>query len=314
MEIYLEIDGLSVNDVMAAASGFSPSITAPAPDEPPGAQMRMFKKIIQSGLTIRSQQRGEPDLTEEESMGALGKILQERPGAFLMRFGSILDTTDLEFFSDSSEYEVQFRVRELQKLLVPEHRQTKTRNRRYECMKELMDTDYFSENEMRQRNPLLFEHYIGQYMSEEERAALDSTSSDMALSSHIMRKMQHDERRERERRQREKEEEQEEEEDTSSEEEGEEMEGEERVEATETDKRRQRQEFLRAMQLSFLRGEDEGFDYSSVDTDEQFDNIDTLQQDGEDVYFDEEEPEWCDTERDTLPRTSEEELQSSSQR
>ena len=307
--------GLNVNDVMAAAPGPSPSTSAPAPDEPPGVQMRMFKKIIWSGLTIKSQQRGEPDLNEEESMAALGKILQERPGAFLMRFGSILDTTDLEFFSNSSEYEVQFRVRELQKLLVPEQRETRTRNRRYECMKELMDTDYFSENEMRQRNPLLFEHYEGQYLSEEERAALDSTSSDMALSSHIMRKMQHDERRERERRQREKEEEQEEEEDTSSEEEEEEeMEGEERVGATETDKRRQRQEFLRAMQLSFLRGDDEGFDYGSVDTDERFDSIATLQQDGEDAYFDEEEPEWCDTERDTLPRTSGEETRSSPQR
>ena len=273
--------------------------------------MRMFQRIIQSGLTIKAQQRGEPDLTEEENVVALGTILQEHPAAFLMRFGSVLDTTDLEFFSKSSEYEVQFRVRELRKHLIPKHRKTRTRNRRYECMKELMDTDYFSENEMRQRNPLLFEHYIGQYMNEEEQAAMDSTSTDMALSSHIMRKMRQDERRERERRQREKEEEQEEEEDTSSEEE---MEGGERAEVTETEKRRQRQEFLRAMQLSFLRGEDEGFDYSSVDADERYDSIDMEQQDGEDAYFDEEEPEWCDTDTDTLHRTSTEDIHNSPQR
>lgn len=260
--------------------------------------MRMFQKVISSGLTIKNQQRGEPDLTEQEKIATLARILRERPGGFLMRFGSILDGMDLELFSDSTDYEVQFRVRELQKHLLPAKRMMRIRNRRYECLKQLMDTDYFSEEEMRQRNPLLFKHYIGQYMSEEELASLDSTTSDMTLSSHIMRRMRQDERRERERRQGEKEREQEEEEDTSSEEEEGMEEG--SAEVTEAEKRHLRQEFLQVMQLSFLRGEDKGFDYSSVDGNERYDSIETQQQDGEDAYFDEEEPEWCDTPPKTL--------------
>ena len=263
--------------------------------------MIMFQKIISSGLIIKNQQRGDPDLTQQEKIATLHGVLQERPGSFLMRFGSILDKTDLDHFSNSSDYEVKFRVRELQKHLVPANQKTRIRNRRYECLKELMETEYFSEEEMRQRNPLLFQYYIGQYMSEEELASLDSATSDMALSSHIMRKMRQDERRERERRQREREREQEEEVDTSSEEEQEMEKGSREI--TEIEKRRLKQEFLRVMQLSFLRGEDREFDYSTVDGNERYDSIEMQQQDSEDAYFDEEEPEWCSSGTDTLPRT-----------
>ena len=277
--------------------------TTSAEFEPPGVQMRMFQTIISSGLTIKPQQRGEADLTKEEKLTILADLLRNRPGAFLMRFGNVLDGLDLDHFSGSSEYEVQYRVNDLRKHLSPAKRKTRTRNRRYKCMEELMDTDYFSMEEMRQRNPLLFRHYIGQYMSEEELAAMDSTTSDMRLSSHIMRRMRQDERREREHRQEEKEEEGQEEEDTSSDEEEEEEEGMEegggRGEVTETEKRHLRGEFLRAMQLSFLRGDDKDFDYSSVDTNEAYDSVEIQQRDGEDAYFDEEEPEWCSNEHES---------------
>ena len=253
--------------------------------------MRMFRRVISSGLTIKAQQRGDPDLTEDEKIATLSVMLFDQPGAFLMRFGSVLDNADLDYFAKSSEYEVKFRVKELRKQLVPANRQTRTRNRRYKCMEELLSTDYFSEEEMRQRNPLLFRHYVGQYMSEEEVAELDGTRTDMSLSSHIMRKMRQDVCRERERVQVEREREQEEEEDTSSEEEDEGMEG-GRVEVTEAEKLLLRREFLRVMQLRFLRGEDRDFDYSSVDTNERYDSVEMQQQDGEDAYFDGEEPQW----------------------
>ena len=215
-----------------------------------------------------------------------------------MRFGSVLNRNDLSYFAGSTDYEVVFRVKELEKELAPRNKQRKTRNRRFECMKEMMEkTNYFSEEEMRQRNPLLFDYYIGQYMSEEEMAMLDSGDSDMRLSSHIMRKMQLDEMREKLQRQTEREQEQMEEEDTSTEEEEEEEEGEmmEEVKAqiSESEKRNLRQEFLQTMQLSFLRGEDKMFDYSKVDSDERYDSISILQQDHEDAYFDAEKPQWC---------------------
>ena len=95
--------------------------------------------------------------------------------------------------------------------------------------------------------------------------------------------------------QEEKEEEQQEEEDTSSDDEDshDHMEESGTPEVTDTERRYLKQEFLRAMQLSFLRGEEKDFDYSAVDTNENYDSVDTQQQDGEDRYFDEEEPQWC---------------------
>ena len=256
-------------------------------------ETKMFSKIISSGLTIKSQQRGEPDLSDEENIAILSEILQKQPGTFLMRFGRVLDGEDLAYFETSTDYEVTFRVKELQKQLIPANRLKKVQNRRYKCMKELAETtDYFSEEEMRQRNPLLFNYYIGQYLSEEELADLDTTTSDMALSAHIMRRMRQDERRERLERQTEREREQEEEEDEeTSSSEDETMQGEATI--TEDEKKYLRHEFLQAMQHSFLTGEDKEFDYSKVDEDEQYDSIETQQQDKEDAYFDDEEPEWC---------------------
>ena len=266
------------------------------PSSPPSDLTReMFHRVVSSGQNITSRQRGDPDPTHKELMEALSAILQKQPGVFLMRFGSALNKGDLIYFAGSTDYEVVYRVKELEEQLVPRNKRRKTQNRRFECMKEMMEkTNYFSEEEMRQRNPLLFDYYVGQYMSEEELAMLDSGDSDMRLSSHIMRKMQLDEMREKLQRQSEREQEQMEEEDTSTEEEeeGEVMEG-VKAEISESEKRRLRQEFLRTMQLSFLRGEDKMFDYSKVDSDERYDSISILQQDHEDAYFDAEEPQWC---------------------
>lgn len=274
---------------------------------PPGSPRgRIFQKVVGSELTIKPQQRGEPDLTEEEKVAYLSSLLSSKPGAFLMRFGKVLDQQDLAFFSGSSDYEVQFRVKQLSRDLAPENRWRRTSNRRYECMKELMKTDYFSEEEMRQRNPLLFQRYVGQYMSEEEVAELDGgQTSDMTLSSFILQRMRLDERRERERRQQEREEEVEEEEDSSSEEETEE---ETEEEVTEEEKKEMKRQFLQAMQLSFLGGKDTGFDYSSVDQDERYDSLETQQQDGEDAYFDAEEPQWYTDKEQTPPATHEEHM------
>jgi len=97
------------------------------------AEMRMFQKVLTSDRTIKSQQRGEPDLTDEEKTKILVDILHRTPGAFLMRFGSLLDEVDMRYFDSSEDYEVRFRVRELRKALPAGSQQKKIRNRRYEC-------------------------------------------------------------------------------------------------------------------------------------------------------------------------------------
>ena len=269
------------------------------------SEMRMFRKILSSSCIIKSQQRGDPDLTEKQKTDILMDILHRRPGAFLMRFGSLLDEADLSYFDSKEDFEVTFRVKELRKSLSAGSQQKRVRNRRYECLKELTaNTSYFSEEDMRDRNPLLYEYYIGKYLTEEEREAMDSNRVEMSLSALIMRNMEIDRRAELLRRQQ-KSEQVEELDSSSSEDEDEEgctggMKLSTDPDVAAQEKRMLRQEFLRAMQLSFLSGEDKEFDYSKVDSNDQYDSLDHRQQDEEEAYFDQEEPSWCEEEEDGI--------------
>ncbi len=274
----------------------------------PEEVMGMIRKVLVSGNATRSQQRGDPELTETQKTEYLSDLLSQHPCVFLKRYGPLLSETDLSYFEGlgRGQYEIQFRVQELRKSLKPRAKQTRVRNRRFEHLRELVETtQYFSEEEMRSRNPLLYEHYIGQYLTEEEREALDRDRSDMSLSGHIMRKMEMDRRTETLRLQRQRETDQLEESDTSSEGEEEEEEGDTKrytsglglsgnPEVAARERAMLRVEFLREMQLSFLNGEDKEFDYTKVDLDERYDPVDLRQRDDEDSYFDAEEPGWCE--------------------
>ena len=263
------------------------------------AEVRMFQKVLTSDRTIKSQQRGEPDLTNEEKTEILVDILHRTPGAFLMRFGSLLDEVDMRCFDSSEDYEVRFRVRELRKALPAGSQQKKIRNRRYECLKELTEsTSYFTEEEMRNRNPLSYEYYIGQYLTEEEREAMESNKVEVSLSALIMKNMEVDRRAQLLKRQRNYESGQLEEIDGSGGEDEDEKEYGSAMKLSvdpnvaAQEKNMLRQEFLRTMQLSFLSGEDRDFDYSRVDSNERYDSMDMRQQDEEEAYFDKEEPQW----------------------
>ena len=275
---------------------------------------RIFKRIIASDLTIKSQQRGEPELSDEEKCDVLTKLLQSSSGAFLMRFGSLLDEEDLNQFGDCGDYEVKFRVERLRKALGSKAKGRVVRNRRYECLQYLMEnTDYFSDRQMRDRNPLLFESYVGQYLTEGEETAMDFDETEASLSAHIMKKMEMDRREELLKQQKQYEEEQLQESDsdsdssTTSSDHGR-KDINRRFEDTsksqylgslkldrdplkaEKEKRMLRQELLRTMQLRFLNGEDKDFDYTKVDSNEQYDSLDIREKDEQEAYFDEEEP------------------------
>ena len=62
------------------------------------------------------------------------------------------------------------------------------------------------------------------------------------------------------------------------------------------------------MQERFIQGEDRDyFDYSTVDTNEDFDDLQVRGQDEEDAYFDDEEPSVCNTYSDDLDSVMEKE-------
>ena len=63
------------------------------------------------------------------------------------------------------------------------------------------------------------------------------------------------------------------------------------TELSQEDKVKLREEFSNIMRQRFLEGEDEEFDYATVDTNDEYDNLEILCQDEQDKYFDEEKPE-----------------------
>lgn len=60
---------------------------------------------------------------------------------------------------------------------------------------------------------------------------------------------------------------------------------------TEKEKLMLHEEFLSAMQDKFIRGEEEEFDYSAVDTNSEYDDITMQERDEEEQYFDKEDYE-----------------------
>ena len=310
----------SASPLSNAPSAFlvEPSMADSSGLELSSVELVMFNKIISSGCIIKSQQRGDPDFSHSQLCSELMTFLQQKPGSFLMRYGKYLDCQDLTYFDgipQRDDFEVNFRLGKLRQTLSQssKSRTKKIRNRRYECLRYMMEeSSYFSEEEMRQRNPLLYDFYIGQYLSEEEKQRRGRKNTDMALSAMILNQMDQDKTAELFRRQ------------TKSEIEelslsnatGCESSGcESRVSSkkhrllkamelnsdptiADREKYMLKQEFLAAMQTHFLDGKDEGFDYSRIENDEQYDSLDMRERDEQDEYFDEEEPSWNEEECD----------------
>ena len=251
--------------------------------------LRMFDKIMASDKVIKSQQRGDAELTGKEKLEILSELLVNFPGNFLQRFGSLFDYEDLQYFAGSTDYEVQYRTRELNRLLTGNNMKKRTANRRYRAIEELtVNSDYFTDREMRERCPLLYEQYIGQFLTEEQRDKITGyfQPGELSLAGHIANKLDQDVTAEKLIKQVKIEEhlkgggatdsntvl-------TVSEDTGE----------AEEDKLMLRKEFLRLMHLRFINGEDE-YDYRTVDENEEYDVSDIKERDDEEHYFDSEEP------------------------
>ena len=159
-----------------------------------GQVTNMLFQVANSDAVVKSQQRGEPDLTVDEKVTILQGILDRSPGSFLMRFGKYLVEEDLRNFDHlKGDYEIDFHLKEVKNILDTKKKKTGVRNRRFECLQRLMkDSDYFSEEQMRKRSPLLYEEYIGQYLSEEEKFERDKAEmgNDPTLSELLMSRQQ----------------------------------------------------------------------------------------------------------------------------
>lgn len=249
---------------------------------------------------FKSQHKDDPDWTQQEKRQMAQKALEENPGQFLARYGSLLQPSHLEYFrrnykGSDSNYEVQFRLQELGQDACQFIRQKRVRNRRYQALKNMIENqdEYFGEEAMKARNPMLYEELIGRHLTETEKAVQDKINrSNCALSTIILDHMDLNAERERKKNQERQEliEEFDEEDESDESVEKEKEEEEDRdfqPSANEDEKQLLKDEFVRAMHQNFLDGKDVGFDYAKVDGNRDLDDLEMIERDEEERYFDE---------------------------
>ncbi|KAE8585724.1 hypothetical protein XENTR_v10021426 [Xenopus tropicalis] len=264
------------------------------PTQLEGILLDMFMAISNSNVQIRSQQKGEPEFSQEQKLTMLLELYESKPLIFLERFRKVLKEEHLECFNHlSGDYTADYYCKEICKASLKRVDHTRVRNKRYAALQKLITAgEYFSDEQMRERDPLMYEHYVGQYQSEEE--IMSQNSKDMSeatsLSTVLLNSCQEQALQCRLKAQRELEESCMEEEEDEDEEESE-IESDEECSVNSEERALMREEFISRMHQRFLDGKDRDFDYSQVDDDPDLDNLDIVTQDEEERYFDDEDPE-----------------------
>lgn len=299
-----DIEGISENlqgtFISAENEGTGNGLTSVSDDDSPVAPIseRIVEHLATSEAVLKSQQRNEPDLTFQERKVIAAQILKEKPGQFLYRFGKYLQCEHLvHFLQFEGDPEVDFYLAETAKQINPHTSKVAIRNRRYAALQKMRSSgDYFSESEMENREPLLYEQLIGRHLTDDERSQLHAnttTSDDQGFSAMLFHHI--DFRDERLRREREQDYEDgmfEEEEDDEDEDEKElRSDTEQEDMAEESEKRILREEFYSTVYNDFLGGKDKEFDYKNIDSSEAYDLLEIRARDEEERYFDEDDDE-----------------------
>ena len=110
---------------------------------------------------------GQTDLTEEQIRGYLEDLVRRDVSLFLERHGHHLGAEHLALFHHlRGDYEVNFHLERLTAAVCPSPAQlsaqhSRANNRRLAQMRRLESEGYFHEDNMRRREPLLYETYVG---------------------------------------------------------------------------------------------------------------------------------------------------------
>ncbi|XP_016967623.1 coiled-coil domain-containing protein 97 [Drosophila biarmipes] len=321
----------------------------------PAELMDIFKSLAENNnIVFKSQQIDDPEISLEEKQEIAREAFEKNRENFLIRFGAHLSVRQLGSFQELAVKEPikpDENLEEMCLLLEDFRRKLSTRsvcikNRRYNAMQQLLDKgEYFSEHEMMQRAPDLYQELVGQYLTEAEKKARDSydvrNTSFSGILMHTLEKKQRDELLEE-----------------TQQEEEEQVEvrnaslppadfevpvacrkqwggfdddepvacstsrnAEVRVPANITnistpeyynpgERELLRNEFLSLMKERFLGGEDKDFDYTAVDDNTLLDDLKQIEQDEEDAYFEDsdDEEELRDQPAEQKEASSEDEL------
>ncbi|KAL6103254.1 ccdc97 [Pungitius sinensis] len=261
----------------------------------------MVDAIAASGILVKSQQKGEAELTLEERREELLHQYSSRPLVFLERYHTCLKPRNLSAFAHViSDPRVLHYSDVIQRRAAAFSNRTRVRNQRYAALRALQrEGEYFSEEQMRIREPLLYEQYIGQYLTDEEvlERSQEAMQGDaqggpgapaggagglahLLLNSYQERLIQNRLQEEQEREDGAREEEDEDDGHTVQQ---------KQWAPTPEEKALLREEFISQMHQRFLDGKDKDFNYSEVDENPDFDNLDIVSRDAEDKYFDEDD-------------------------
>lgn len=184
------------------------------------------------------------------------------------------------------------------------------RNRRFAALQKLLDDKdgHFTEQEMMKREPRLYEQLVGQYMSEEEKQHRDRCENPTFLGA-LLRGIEMEQLRDY----------QEKVTKATNEYDGEDSESEDEYldeeenrsgqsslwgefddapskpvkirtkiplkSVTESVRDELKRDFIEAMYVKFMNGEDNDFDYGTVDNNAEYDDLDMENQDKQDKYF-----------------------------
>nr|CAD7576124.1 unnamed protein product [Timema californicum] len=227
--------------------------------------------LLSIGMITGSQQIGEPELTFVQKRKIAEDLLSKNSGQFLARFGQFLEPQHLKCFDitneDGMDYEVQYYLKQLQRFHNKSKMRVVIKNRRYEALKKLVNEGtYFSDEEMKKRNPLLYDRLVGCYLS-----GLEIHDQHLQAMSNIKRSV------------------------GGIEEDADNLDKSKAHKNQRMISRKEREllrdEFVTSMYQSFLDGKDVDFDYSTVDENPAFDCLNVEDQDEEEKYFDSETPE-----------------------
>ncbi|XP_059617134.1 coiled-coil domain-containing protein 97 [Phlebotomus argentipes] len=274
------------------------------------------RKIIENiclndQVFFKSQQIDDPELTRDEKEEIVKSLWNKKDSLFLDRFGKFIDQENLVYFEEKGltgdeEYIVRQQLERLRKW--HKNRGVEVRNRRYAAMQKMIaeNSSYFTETEMMNREPLLYDQLVGQFLTEQEKRSRDNRDSSSLLNV-LMNGIEDDEYSERL-----KQEKNDQEEDSSSSSDasnrsdcnprgrlwGEFAEDQpssstsrqsQRKAMTSSERDLLRQEFMGIMYTNFLQGTDKDFDYSAVDNNPDYDNDAICSRDEEEKYFDAED-------------------------
>jgi len=260
-------------------------------------RLRLIQIATGSQGFFKHQQRGDPELSKQEKRRIVTELLDNRPAVFLQRYGKFLSEDHLDYFEDviDYDYEIKYYLREARQKQCKYVQEHKIRNRRFKALQKMISEgdDHFSEECMRQRNPLLYDQLIKQYQTQEEK--MEQERADMtncSLSKIILEHMDLNRERDLKKRLAAVDEE---EFDTDSEDESEGIKPAVPAHTPSTltlqEKLDLRREFVDAAYQSFMAGTDPGINYKEIDENADFDDIVLEDREHEERYFDDDDGE-----------------------